>query len=102
MVIVTQNYETFETCTSNLNVKTLQWTLKSTMTIPLGGFILKGIDTSRIFYLGGFTNDGNEKNDTIYELVDNWQVLELKLPYGMTAWDSILLDSRLNLTRCKN
>ena len=105
VVIITQNFDNFTTCTNILNLKTYQWsrvTSISSTTLPLGGFILTGMDHSRVYYLGGYKKN-NSNNKTVYELSQEtyqWTLTGIKLTIGMTNWDSIVLDSRLNLTQC--
>ena len=105
VVIVNQNFMDFATCTSELNIDNYEWKKKSQNQndlLPLAGFILTGIDSSRVFYLGGFTNHVNKSdNRTVYELRNNnWELTETKLTFGMTGFDAIFMDSRLNLTKC--
>ncbi len=105
VVILHQDFESFTTCTSLINVKTLKWTKISSSKsndLPVGGFILTGIDPMRTFYLGGYTNLISSHNRSIYELKSDWEVMNVKLNFSITGWDSMVLDSRLNLTKCLN
>ncbi len=102
VVIVTQNFLDFTTCTSALNIKNYAWTKIQTQNLlPLAGFILTGIDSSRVFYLGGFTNQVNSDNRTVFELRNNhWELTETRLTFGITGFNALFMDSRLNLTKC--
>ena len=98
IVILAQNFNKSSVCTNIFNLDTLEWSERRLDSIPLAGFILTGFDPSRVFYIGGLSTD----NRTVYELRHaKWVLTKLTLPYGMTGFDAVLLDSRLNLTQCK-
>ena len=74
--------------------------MSGTDKLPLGGYLLIGIDPSRIFYLGGYTRNGTSDKKQVFELIENWELTEKKLPIAMTVMDTVFLDSRLNMTNC--
>ncbi len=103
VVILSQNFENSTSCTRILDIHNLKWTRVSSMTnLPLGGFILTGINTMEVYYLGGYTKSKtiSNSNRTVFKLKNEWTLISMKLPFAMTSWDSIVLDSRLNVTQC--
>ncbi len=105
VVIITQNYEQYATCTNILNTHTFEWTVLTTTlshNLPLGGFLITGTNKLDVFYLGGHTQHDNSDNKTVYELSQEtrqWTLTNFKLRTAMTNWDSIVLDNNLNLTQ---
>ena len=103
VVIISQNFDDFTTCTSVLNIRNFEWTqisLTKDLILPIGGLILTGIDSNDLYYLGGYTNMSDSSNRTVFELTNKWVPANMKLPFAMTLWDSLLLDNQLNLTEC--
>ncbi len=104
VVILHQNFEDFSTCTSLLNVATFEWVKIASSQmgkLPLGGFMLSGVQPFTTFYLGGYNYDLSTSNNTVYELTNKWELTNTQLAFGMTGWDSMVMESRLNLTKCK-
>ena len=104
IIIITQNFNDFTSCTSILTIASFEWTKITSNkdhTLPIGGFLLTGIDFNNtcIFYLGGF---GRSNNQSVFELADQWMLTTMKLPFGITAWNSLISDSKLNFTDCKS
>ncbi len=62
--------------------------------------MLTGIEPNRAFYIGGYTKYSVSLNTSVYELSDKWELTTTKLQLGITGWDSVVIDSRLNLTKC--
>ncbi len=83
-------------CTSTFNVNTLQWGKADDVRLPLGGFLLLGIDKSSVFYVGGW------QKDSILELSVNneWRKMDTKLPFPMAMNDTYFTPSELNVTDC--
>ncbi len=104
VAILHQNFLDFSTCTSLLNIKTFEWTKVThslTDDLPLGGFILQGIESHRTFYIGGNSqHDRTDDMKRVFELTNRWELLKTKLEFGIAGWNSMVLDSRLNITKC--
>ena len=108
IIMFNQDFVNFTTCTCSLNIHTKQWVkLTATDQLPIGGVLLTGLNPYDVFYLGGYKKSKATANKTIYSLntisrtsESKWTLTKMKLPYGMTAWDSIVIKSNLNLTHC--
>ena len=103
VVIIAQNFNDFTTCTSLLNVTSFEWhqiTSTDNKLLPIGGFILTGVDLNSIYYFGGYFASSDSNNKTVFELTNKWTMTTMKLPFAMTGLDSIVIGSQLNLTQC--
>ncbi len=102
VVILHQDFRYFTTCTSLLDLITSKWiSLSLSNKMPLGGFMLQGIQPHRTYYIGGYTRYDIGGNTSVYELTTKeWKLIKTELQFGLTGWNSMVLDSRLNLTKC--
>ncbi len=96
IVLLHQYHEDDNICSSVFNLDTLLWTkVKATImkSFPLDGFLIKGFDNSRIFYLSGLR---------IFEFIDGWTLLSsTTLPFHIDQTQFLMVRSELNVTQCK-
>ncbi len=104
VVILHQDYVEATSCASLLNVETFEWIriVETSTLLPLGGFLLTGSNMQKMFYIGGhgsypFKESGRK---TIYKLNQHWELTKMELPFGISAWDTKLIESRVNVSQC--
>ncbi len=89
-------------CTSILNLNSHAWAMVDSpdFNIPIGGHLVTSLDNYGIFYLGGLYSEPQlTQSLDVYELKsDGWQLIEAKLPYGISSNETKSYPSLHNVT----
>ena len=104
IITLSHDYELETTCTSVLNIKALTWIKVESMSMKLGGFLMNGFDSSRLFYFGGLRTNRNMSHELSIQEFDNygWKTLEsMILPFPIDQFNFKVLKSDLNITMCR-
>ncbi len=100
--IVIETFSKRTSCTSILNLNTYHWSMLNDagVNIPIGGHLVTSSDKSRVFSLGGLYYAPEEiQSLDVYELGSNgWEMIEAKLPYGISSNETKSYPSSHNVT----